>query len=636
MNAAELLSDDTLARFHEGTHARLYEALGAKPAEVEGEKGVRFAVWAPHAEQVSLIGQFNNWSKLSHPLQRRDEQGIWEGFVPGLASGAMYKYHIASPRRAYAADKADPLALASEAPPETASVVWQADYAWGDAAWMARRDDRSPLDAPLSIYELHLGSWMRGPKGQWLSYRELAPRLADYVHRMGFTHVELLPIQEHIDERSCGFRTTGFFAPTARYGAPQDLMYLVDYLHQQEIGVLFAWAASRFSDEGHGLVYFDGTHLYEPEDPDQAWYPDVGAVKFDLAKPEVRSFLLSNACYWFDRYHVDGLRLDAVSAMLYRDKAAFHEGWNYRRDVALESVDAVAFLKQLNEHVEACFPNTLMIADETSAWPLVAAPAGVGGLGFDLKWNTSSVRSVVSYLEQEPFQRERRHREMASADVPSECCVSPLSHAETGPDKGSLLDRMPGDEWQKFANLRLLLGYLYAQRGKKLVFMGMEFAERSAWNCNQALAWELAELPPHRGLQQWVIDLNAHYKKHEALFDLTSGGEGFEWIDRHDDVNCIVSFVRRSRRADEQLLVAANFLPVPRINYRLGVPQPGVWKEILNSDARHYGGSGYGNLGAVESAPIPYNDRPQSVNLTLPPLAILFFQHVAEEDSPSG
>ena len=623
------LTEDDLDLFNEGTHCRLYERLGSHVLTLDDVEGTYFAVWAPNAARVSVVGDFNGWDPSTHPLWPRGESGIWEGFAPGVGRGALYKYHIESRHGGYQVDKADPHAFHAEVPPRTASVVWDLEYDWGDQEWMGTRRSRNALDAPISIYEVHLGSWMRVPEeGRPLTYRELAPRLADYVARLGFTHVEFLPLMEHPFYGSWGYQTTGYFAPTSRYGSPQDFMYLVDYLHQHGIGVILDWVPSHFPTDEHGLGYFDGTHLYEHADPRQGFHPDWNSFIFNYGRNEVRSFLMSSALFWLDRYHVDGLRVDAVASMLYLDYSRKDGEWIPNEYGGNENLEAIAFLRRFNQDVYRACPDVQTIAEESTAWPMVSRPTYVGGLGFGMKWDMGWMHDTLEYMSQDPIHRKYHHDKLTFRMVYafSENFVLPLSHDEVVHGKGSLLGKMPGDDWQKFANLRLLYGYMYAQPAKKLLFMGGEFGQWREWNHDQSLDWHLSQLPPHAGLQRWVRDLNGLYRGEPALHELDFDPAGFEWIDCNDTMSSTISLLRKARSTDDRILIVCNYTPVPRHNYRVGAPNGGHWREVLNSDALEYGGSGQGNLGGVEAAPIPFHGRPYSLNLTLPPLAAVFFK----------
>ena len=616
--------------FREGTHLRLYEKLGAHPEEVEGEKGVYFAVWAPNAAYVSVIGDFNGWDRSSHPLFRREDgSGIWEGFIPGVKPGTLYKYYLHT-RNGYHLEKADPLAFFGEAPPGTASRVWDLSYNWNDRNWREERSRRNALSAPWLIYEVHLGSWRRVPEegNRFLTYRELAPLLAEYVKEMGFTHVEFLPVMEHPFYGSWGYQVLGFFSPTSRYGTPQDFMYLVDYLHQQGIGVILDWVPSHFPTDGHGLAFFDGTHLYEYEDFRKRFHPDWKSYIFDYGKGEVRSFLLSSAHFWLERYHADALRLDAVASMLYLDYSRGPGEWVPNIYGGKENLEAIAFLRLLNEKLYGALPDIQTIAEESTAWPLVTRPVYVGGLGFGMKWNLGWMNDTLFYFSKDPIYRKYHHDTLTFSlwYAFSENFILPLSHDEVVHGKGSLLGKMPGDPWQKRANLRALFGYMWAHPGKKLLFMGGEFGQWREWNHEESLDWHLLAYPEHRGIRLLVRDLNRVVRENPALYELDFSPEGFEWIDFHDVEKSVISFLRRDRSGENLVIVVANFTPVPRYGYRVGVPSPGFYREILNTDAREYGGSGHGNLGGRKADPLPMHGRPYSLELTLPPLGVLYFR----------
>jgi 1,4-alpha-glucan branching enzyme len=630
-----MLGDQDLYLFGEGSHVRLYNKLGARPLTLQGTAGTYFAVWAPSAAQVCVMGDFNGWDSTRHPLRAKGSSGIWEGFIPDLNKGAVYKYHIVSRRDNYQVDKADPFAVHTEVPPETGSVVWDLEYTWGDQQWMAERAARNTLAAPIAIYEMHLGSWQRLPEedNRPLSYRELAPRLAAYVQQMGFTHVEFLPIMEHPFYGSWGYQTTGYFAPTSRYGTPQDLMYLIDYLHQHGIGVILDWVPSHFPDNEYGLGYFDGTHLYEHADPRQGFHPDWNSFIYNYGRHEVRCFLISSALFWLDKYHVDGLRVDAVASMLYLDYSRKEGEWIPNQHGGRENLEAMAFLRRFNQEVYQHYPDVHTIAEESTAWPMVSRPTYVGGLGFGLKWDMGWMHDTLEYMSQDAIFRKYDHNKVTFRMVYafSENFVLPLSHDEVVHGKGSLLGKMPGEEAHKFANLRLLLGYMYAQPGKKLLFMGGEFGQWREWDHDHSLDWHLLEGTRHAGLQQWVTDLNRLYQSQPALHERDCDHAGFAWIDCNDADRSVLSFLRLGTGAETVVLVVCNFTPVLRQNYRVGTPYGGTWQEILNSDATLYGGSGYGNMGQVEATPLAHHGRPYSLNLTLPPFAAMFFKPKGEQ-----
>jgi 1,4-alpha-glucan branching enzyme len=625
-----LLSEDDLYLFNEGSHFRLYDKLGAHQLEAEGQAGAYFAVWAPDARQVTVMGDFNGWHKSSHPLSPRAQSGIWEGFIPGVSRGACYKYHIRSQHQDYQVDKADSFGFHFEGPPRTASIVWDLDYSWGDREWMAGRQGRNSLDAPLSIYEMHLGSWRRVPEegNRFLTYRELAPLLADYLQQLGFTHVEFLPIMEHPFYGSWGYQTTGFFAPTSRYGTPQDFMFLVDYLHQHNIGVILDWVPSHFPADEHGPGFFDGTHLYEHADPRQGFHPDWHSCIFNYGRNEVRNFLLSNALYWLEKYHIDGLRLDALASMLYLDYSRREGEWLPNAYGGKENLEAIAFLRKFNEEVYKDYPDVQTIAEESTSWSMVSRPNYLGGLGFGMKWDMGWMHDTLKYLSLDPIFRKFSHNTLTFRMLYAfqENFVLPLSHDEVVHGKGSLLQKMPGDDWQKFANLRLLLGYMYSQPGKKLLFMGGEIAQWSEWYHEVSLDWHLLEYPSHHGAQRWVEDLNRVYRQEPALYEQDFSSAGFEWVDCSDVDHSVIAFLRKGKNPLDLILVVANFTPLVHHNYRVGIPQSGFWQELLNSDAPDYWGSGQGNLGGVEASPLPCHGRFFSLNLTLPPLGIIFLK----------
>jgi len=626
-----LLTDEDLFLFNEGSHFRLYEKLGAHPLKREEPEGTYFAVWAPDADQVFVMGDFNGWNKSTHPLRARGQSGIWEGFIAGVQKGASYKYHIHSRYEGYRVDKADPFAFYNEVPPDTASIVWDLGYIWSDREWMEKRAISNARTSPMAIYEVHLGSWMRVPEEghRPLTYREMAPKLAEHVRRMEFTHVEFLPVMEHPFYGSWGYQSTGYFSPTSRYGTPQDFMYLVDCLHQNGIGVILDWVPSHFPNDEHGLRYFDGTHLYEHGDPRKGIQPDWNSSIFNYGRNEVRSFLLSSALFWLQVFHVDGLRVDAVASMLYLDYSRQQGEWVPNQYGGRENLEAIAFLRRFNEEVYRNHPDVQTIAEESTAWPMVSRPAYVGGLGFGMKWDMGWMHDTLEYMSKDPIYRKFHHNLLTFRLLYAfhENFILPLSHDEVVHGKGSLLGKMPGDDWQKFANLRLLYGYMYAQPAKKLLFMGGEFGQWWEWYHEKSLDWHLLDYGPHAGLQNWVQDLNRLYRSEPALHELDFDPSGFEWIDCNDSDSSTISLIRKAHSNDDILLIVCNFTPVPRLNYRVGAPRGGFWKEMLNSDAREYGGSGYGNLGGVEAAPISLHGRAYLLTLALPPLAAVFFKN---------
>ncbi|MCJ7782371.1 MAG: 1,4-alpha-glucan branching protein GlgB [Desulfobacterales bacterium] len=626
-----LMSEYDIHLFQEGNHFHCFEKLGSHITTMKQEKGAFFAVWAPNAKSIAVMGDFNGWDSQSHRLRVRwDGSGIWEGFIPGVEKGALYKYHMVSSHLSYEYDKGDPFAFFWETATQPASVVWDLDYSWGDTDWMKNRRLHNGLNAPMSVYEVHLGSWRRAPEAnnRSLTYRELAPTLADYVKDMGFTHVELLPVMEHPFYGSWGYQTLGYFAPSSRYGTPQDLMYLIDYLHQNGIGVILDWVPSHFPGDGYGLIYFDGTHLFEHADPRKGFHPDWDSYIFNYGRNEVKNFLISSAIFWLEKYHADGLRVDAVASTLYLDYSRKEGEWIPNEYGGRENIPAINMLKALNENVYRQFPDVQMIAEESTAWPMVSRPSYVGGLGFGMKWNMGWMHDTLEYFSKEPVFR-KYHQQVLTFSLLytfTENFVLSLSHGEVVHGKGSLLQKMPGDDWQKFANLRLLFGYMYTHPGKKLLFMGGEFGQWSEWYHEASLDWHLLEYPYHHGVQQWMKDLNYFYKSEPCLYERDFEPEGFQWIDFKDGEKSIISFARKGKTTEDVVIVVCNFTPVPRYNYHIGVPQGGFWREVLNSDAKHYGGSGQGNMGGVEATPIPYHGEQHSLSLVLPPLGVVVFK----------
>jgi 1,4-alpha-glucan branching enzyme len=632
--SAILLTEQDIYLFNEGSHTRLYDKLGAHCMEHEGETGVCFGVWAPNAGAVSVIGDFNDWDGDRHPMRQIESSGLWEAFLPEARPGQRYKYRVRAGHSDFVVDKADPFARQAEQAPSTASIIWDGGHEWQDERWLERRHRHNRLEAPMSTYELHMGSWMWTDEhgGRPLTYREVAPRLADYVTKMGFTHVEFLPVMEHPFFGSWGYQCTGYFAPTSRFGTPEDFLFLVDHLHQHEIGVILDWVPSHFPGDEHGLVYFDGTHLYEHEDPRQGFHPDWSSYIFNYGRNEVRSFLLSSAMFWLDHCHADGLRVDAVASMLYLDYSREQGEWIPNRFGGRENLEAIDFLRQMNSDIYGRFPDVQVIAEESTAWPAVSRPLYVGGLGFGMKWDMGWMHDTLQYMSRDPIHRHYHHGEITFRMVYAftENFVLPLSHDEVVHGKGSLLGKMPGDDWRKFANLRLLFGYMYTQPGKKLLFMGGEFGQRREWNHDASLDWHLLDEPLHSGVQRWVADLNHFYRDEPAAHRMDFDHHGFEWIDANDSVSSVLSYLRRSGNEADDLIVLCNFTPLVRSNYRVGVPAPGFWREALNSDAVEYGGSGSGNMGGVESTPIPSHGRLQSINITLPPLSVLVFKRAED------
>jgi 1,4-alpha-glucan branching enzyme len=626
-----LLTDHDIYLFKQGNHFKLYEKLGSHVMTVGGEAGTLFAVWAPNAAKVSVIGDFNGWDKNAHALRVRDDSsGIWEGFIPGVSHGTLYKYHIRSRVHNHEAAKGDPFAFSWEVPPKTASIVWDVSYAWSDSEWMKGRHRRNALSSPISVYELHPGSWRRVPEenNRSLTYRELADILPAYVRDTGFTHVEFMPVMEHPFYGSWGYQVTGYFAPTSRYGSPQDFMHLIDRLHQEGIGVVLDWVPSHFPDDIHGLVYFDGTHLYEHVDPRKGFHPEWHSCIFNYGRYEVRNFLISNALFWLDKYHADGLRIDAVASMLYLDYSRQEGEWIPNPYGGRENLEAIDFLRSLNREVYRAFPDVQTIAEESTAWPMVSRPVHVGGLGFGMKWNMGWMHDTLEYFSTDPVFR-KYHQGMITFSIWYaffENFMLPLSHDEVVHGKGSLAGRMPGNGKQKLANLRLLLGVQYLHPGKKLVFMGGEFGQWREWNHEESLDWHLLRYQEHHGVWQWIRDLNLLYRNEAALHEFDFEPAGFEWVDISDQEQSIISFLRRGRKTEDLFLAICNFTPVPRFNYRVGVPEGGRWIEVLNSDAAEYGGDGYGNVGGAEAEPVACHRRDHSLSLTLPPLGLLVFK----------
>ncbi len=630
LSSESLLTEYDLHLFNEGNHFHLHDKLGAHLRERNGVSGTQFAVWAPNARYVSVVGDWNEWDRGRDPLVRRADTGIWEGFLAGVGKGAVYKFHIASGANDYQVEKADPQGFLHEVPPRTASIVWDLDYEWGDGEWMRTRAARNALGAPISMYELHVGSWMRvGEEGnRSLTYRELAPKLVAHVRELGFTHVELMPVMEHPLFRSWGYQVTGYFAPTHRFGTPQDLMFLIDTLHQAGIGVILDWVPAHFPSDEHGLGYFDGTYLYEHADPRQGFHPDWKSLIFNYGRHEVRSFLLSSAFFWLERYHVDGLRVDGVASMLYLDYSRQEGEWIANPYGGRENIDAIELMRRLNAMVYERFPDVQTIAEESTSWPMVSRPAYVGGLGFGLKWDMGWMHDTLEYFALDPIHRKFHHNQLTFRTLYawSENFVLALSHDEVVHGKSSLLGKMSGDRWQKFANLRLLYGWMWGLPGKKLLFMGGELAPWNEWSEEGSLEWGLLEHVEHEGVRRWIGDLNRLYRDEPSLHEADCVPEGFEWVDCHDADNGVVSFLRKPKGDGAQMLVVLNFTPVLRIGYRIGVPFPGCWRECLNSDARHYAGSGAGNLGGVVAEPVPIHGRSHSLLLTLPPLGVLFLR----------
>jgi 1,4-alpha-glucan branching enzyme len=626
-----ILGDVDLHLLAEGAHLRAFERLGAHLVTMNGVDGTAFSVWAPNARAVSVIGDMNRWDARRHPMRFRPEAGIWELFVPGVGQGATYKFSVLHADGQTRVEKADPYAFAAELRPASASLVWDLEgYEWHDEAWMRSRAQRNALDAPIAIYEVHLGSWMRGDGERWLTYRELAERLVDYVTRLGFTHVELLPVAEHPLDASWGYQTLSYFAPTSRFGTPQDFMHLVDRLHQADIGVIVDWVPAHFPKDQHGLGVFDGTHLYEHADPRLGEHPDWGTYIFDYSRREVANFLLANVLFWFERYHLDGLRVDAVASMLYRDYSRKAGEWLPNRYGGREDLDAIAFLRRLNETVYREHPDVLVIAEESTAWPMVSRPTYLGGLGFGFKWNMGWMHDTLEFFSRDPIHRSHHLGELTFSLLYAfhENFVLPFSHDEVVHGKGSMLGKMPGDAWQRVANLRALYAYMWGHPGKKLLFMGSEFGQQAEWAFDRSLDWHVLDAPEHRGLQHLVTHLNTLYRAEPAMHEVDFEDGGFEWIEASDTTNVAISFVRYARDRDDMLLFVCNLTPVPRSGYRLGVPVDGVWDVLVNTDALVYGGSGYATPTTFEAERVTSHAREQSVVLTLPPLAVLILKPI--------
>lgn len=622
---APLLTDYDLHLFGEGRLLYSYDKLGAHPVEMSGVKGVHFAVWAPNALRVSVIGNFNRWDERTHSMRKHPTSGVWEIFIPGLAAGEVYRYDLRSVFGDYWAKKADPYGFFSELRPNNASIVADLTYTWGDSAWMDARPASQPLVSPMSTYEVHLGSWKRSAEGEWLTYRELAHQLVDYARDMGYTHLELMPVAEHPLDASWGYQTTGYYAPTSRYGTPTDFMYFVDHCHQNGIGVILDWVPAHFPKDGHSLSYFDGTHLYSHEDPRQREHPDWGTYIFNYGRNEVRNFLLSNALFWLKKYHIDGLRVDAVSSMIYLDFSRKAGEWIPNQYGGREYLEAIAFLKEFNETVYAECPGTVTIAEESTAWPMVSRPTYLGGLGFTFKWNMGWMHDTLDYIKTDPIYRRYYHNRITFAlfYAFSENFILSLSHDEVVHLKGSLMTKAAGDWWQKFATLRLLFGYQYTHPGKKLNFMGAEFAQWAEWSETRSLDWDLLQWPTHKGVQAWMRDVNTFYKTQPALWQHDFDPSGFRWIEANDAEQSVFTYLRFADDPTDFLVIACNFTPVPRHDYRIGVPEAGEYAECLNSDSGHYGGSNVGNNGSVKTDAISWHAWPQSINLTIPPLGIV-------------
>ncbi|RNC88578.1 MAG: 1,4-alpha-glucan branching protein GlgB [Allomuricauda sp.] len=626
--AHSLFSEFDISLFKSGKHYRLFEKLGSHPIEVEGQEGTYFAVWAPTAKSVSVVGDFNYWSDEEHQLYVRwDESGIWEGFIPGVLKGSKYKYKIRSHNNDIITEKADPFARYCEKPPHTASIVWDDSYKWSDKKWMSERKDKNGLDKPYSVYEVHLGSWKRKNDNEFLSYADFAKELVDYVKEMGFTHVEFMPIMEYPYDPSWGYQLTGYFAPTSRFGDPAGFKALVDALHQNNIGVILDWVPSHFPEDAHGLGFFDGSHLYEHPDRRRGYHPDWKSLIFNYGRNEVRAFLISNAVFWLDQYHVDGLRVDAVASMLYLDYSREDGEWEPNMYGNNENLEAMSFLRELNEEVYKRFDGIQTIAEESTAFSGVSKPVHYGGLGFGMKWMMGWMHDTLEYFKKEPVYRKHHQNDITFSMTYAftENFMLPFSHDEVVYGKQSLIYRMPGDEWQRFANLRLLYGYMFTHPGANLIFMGGEFGQTSEWNFQQSLDWHLTQYDLHSGIQEVLKDLNALYKKEPALYEKQFSQEGFEWIDYGDGENSVLTYIRKGHDAENDLIIACNMTPVPRENYRIGVPKTKQLKLLFNSDNTKYGGSGIGKKTAKPSK-TELHGRANSIVVDLPPLGVLVYK----------
>jgi len=625
-----VIGDYDLYLFGEGTHTRIYDRLGAHEMTIGSSHGVHFAVWAPNAARVSVVGDFNGWDGRAHPMRVLGASGIWEIFLPAAGRGDRYKFELRT-KHGEILVKADPYGVGFEVPPLSASIVTDAAYEWRDDEWMARRrDENSWLDRPVAIYEVHLGSWARMAEdgGRYLTYEELAARLIPYVKEMGYTHIELLPVMEHPYSASWGYQVTGFFAPTSRFGSPADFKAFVDACHQAGIGVILDWVPGHFPKDAHGLAQFDGTALYEHADPRQGEHRDWGTLIFNYGRNEVRNFLTANALFWLQEYHADGLRVDAVASMLYLDYSRKHDEWVPNRFGGRENLEAIDFVRQLNTQTHAEAPGSITIAEESTAWPSVSRPAWLGGLGFTYKWNMGWMNDILQYVGLNPVHRKWDHRHLTFSMLYAfnENFILPFSHDEVVHGKGSMFGKIPGDDWQRAATLRTLFGFMYAHPGKKLMFMGAEFGQRSEWDHDRSLDWHLLAQPLHGALRRFVRDLNHTYAAEPALYEVDFEGNGFRWIDCNDSDNSVVSLIRRAKAGRESVIAVVSFTPVPREGYRIGVPEPGVYAELLNSDADIYGGGNVGNGGAVASEPIAAHGFDQSLNLVLPPLGFLLLK----------
>jgi 1,4-alpha-glucan branching enzyme len=626
-----VLTDFDLHLIGEGSHYKTYEKLGTHIMEINNIKGVHFAVWAPNARRVSVIGDFNRWDGRRHPMRILGASGIWEIFIPGLNEGELYKFEIKSRQKKQIFEKSDPYAFYSEIRPKTASIIYDINkFQWNDTEWMKMRSKKNWHESPVSIYEVHLGSWMRVPEenNRYLTYRELAERLIRYTKKMGYTHLELLPVTEHPLDASWGYQTIGYFSATSRHGKPEDFMYFVDACHKNHIGVILDWVPAHFPTDGHGLGFFDGTCLYEHQDPRKGFHPDWGTKIFNYGRKEVRNYLISNALFWCEKYHIDGFRVDAVASMLYLDYSRKEGEWVPNIFGGRENLEAIDFIKRFNEIIHQYHPGILTIAEESTAWGGVSKPVYLGGLGFDLKWNMGWMNDTLEYFSKDPIHRKFHHNHLTFSLLYafSENFILVLSHDEVVHGKRSLLNKMPGDMWQKFANLRLLYGFMYSHPGKNLLFMGGELGQWDEWNHDKSIDWHLIQFAPHRCLQKFVVDLNRIYQSEPALYERDFHYGGFEWIDFHDSDNSIISFMRKAKNPDDLLIIVCNFTPLPRPDYRIGVAKNSHYKEILNSDSQIYWGSNMGNAGGVNADKVPWHAKPYSIKITIPPLSIVIFK----------
>jgi 1,4-alpha-glucan branching enzyme len=628
-----VLTDFDLHLIGEGSHYKTYEKLGTHIMEINGIKGVHFAVWAPNAKRVSVIGDFNRWDGRRHPMRILGASGIWEIFIPGLNEGELYKFEIKSRQKKQIFEKSDPYAFYSEIRPKTASIIYDINkFQWNDTEWMKMRSKKNWHESPVSIYEVHLGSWMRVPEenNRYLTYRELAERLIRYTKKMGYTHLELLPVTEHPLDASWGYQTIGYFSATSRHGKPEDFMYFVDACHKNHIGVILDWVPAHFPTDGHGLGFFDGTCLYEHQDPRKGFHPDWGTKIFNYGRKEVKNYLISNALFWCEKYHIDGFRVDAVASMLYLDYSRKEGEWVPNIFGGRENLEAIDFIKRFNEIIHQYHPGILTIAEESTAWGGVSKPVYLGGLGFDLKWNMGWMNDTLEYFSKDPIHRKFHHNHLTFSLLYafSENFILVLSHDEVVHGKRSLLNKMPGDMWQKFANLRLLYGFMYSHPGKNLLFMSGELGQWDEWNHDKSIDWHLIQFAPHRCLQKFVVDLNRIYQSEPALYEGDFHYGGFEWIDFHDSDNSIISFMRKAKDPDDLLIIVCNFTPLPRPDYRIGVAKNSHYKEILNSDSQIYWGSNMGNAGGVNADKVPWHAKPYSIKITIPPLSVLIFKPV--------